>query len=229
VTESATRVVPRKATRGALAFYAVCRFITVGASIIYFPGGVKGKEHLPKTGAYVLAPVHRSYVDWLVVARVTRRRLRYIVKGEVWKSRFVGWLLEALGAFPVHRDAPDREALNQAILALEGGEPLVIFPEGTRRTGRAIVDVREGAAYLALRAGVPVVPVGIFGTEQAMARGKKFPRPARVRIVIGPALVPEDRTNEDGSSRRVARSATHAFSEALTAAIQEAFDEATRG
>ena len=70
-----------------------------------------GAEHLPAEGPFIVAPVHRSYVDWLIVARITRRRLRYIVKEEVWKSKLVGRLLEMLGAFPVNRSGADREAL----------------------------------------------------------------------------------------------------------------------
>ena len=91
-------------TRGDLIVYRVCRSIAVGASRLYFPGTVKGRENLPVGGAYIVAPVHRSYVDWLIVARITRRqRLRYIVKEEVWKSRLIGRLLLACGAFPVNR------------------------------------------------------------------------------------------------------------------------------
>ena len=80
----------------------------------YFPGTVKGRENLPVGGAYIVAPVHRSYVDWLIVARITRRqRLRYIVKEEVWKSKLIGRLLLACGAFPVNRSGADREALQR--------------------------------------------------------------------------------------------------------------------
>ncbi|MCU1489418.1 MAG: cmk, partial [Acidimicrobiaceae bacterium] len=100
----------RPISSGELAFYAVCRFISVGASRIYLPGPVIGAERLPKDAPFILAPTHRSYVDWLVAARVSKRRLRYLVKGEVWKSSFTGRLLELLGAFPVHRGTADRVA-----------------------------------------------------------------------------------------------------------------------
>jgi len=210
--------------RGALALYAVCRVIAVGASRLYLPGPVLGREHLPERGAYVLAPVHRSYLDWLVVARVTRRRLRYLVKGEVWRWRLLGRFLEALGAFPVRRDAADREAFNRALEVLRAGEPLVVFPEGTRRDGPVVGELRDGAAYLALRADVPLVPVGVAGAAEAMPRGARLPRPRRVAIVIAAPIRP------DGQARggRVSRSRTHELTAELRRALQEAFDAAER-
>lgn len=185
-----------------------------------------GAEHLPVTGPYILAPVHRSNVDWLVVARVTRRRLRYLVKGEVWRVRSVGRLLELLGTFPVHRGAADREALSRSLEVLAAGEPLVVFPEGTRGSGPVVGELRDGAAYLALRAGVPVVPVGMSGLERSMPRGARFPRPVRVRIVVGPPLQPVAAPARNEGRARVSRQATHDFSEKVRAAVQEAFDAA---
>jgi len=226
---------PRPPTRGELRLYRACRALSVGLCRLYLPGRVVGAEHLPATGAYVLAPVHRSYVDWLIVARVTKRRLRYIVKAEVWKSKLVGRLLEALGAFPVNRSGADREALERCRAVLAGGEPLVMFPEGTRRSGPVVEDLREGVAYLALRAGVPVVPVGIGGSEQAMPRGSKFPKPRRIAVVVGPPILPAsslsaggDGGTPAGESRRVSRRAMHEFSEQVRAGVQEAFDDARR-
>lgn len=216
----------RPVSRGALVFYGVCRFVAVGLSRLYFPGRVVGAEHLPRSGAYVVAPVHRSYVDWLVVARITRRRLRYLVKGEVWKVKAVGRFLELLGAFPVQRDVPDREAFNRALEVLLVGEPLVVFPEGTRQSGPTVGELREGAAYLALRAGVPIVPIGIAGTDRAMPKGARLPRPARVAIVIGAPLGATRDPDAPGRQGRVPRSVTRGLTEELRAGIEGACAEA---
>lgn len=220
---------PHPATGGELALYRVCRLLAVGASRLAFPGRVLGREHLPESGAYILAPVHRSYLDWLLVARVTNRRLRYIVKAEVWKSKVVGRLLEALGAFPVNRSGADREALERSLAVLVGGEPLVMFPEGTRRSGPTVAELREGVAYLALRAGVPVVPVGIGGSEKAMPRGSALPRPRRVDLVIGEPLHPPPAGEGAGGAGRrvpVSRRAMRELSEEVRERIQACFEEA---
>ncbi len=210
---------------GELAFYRVCRAIAVGASHLYFPGPVLGRRELPR-GPFILAPTHRSYVDWLIAARVTRRRLRYLVKEEVWRSRVAGRLLEALGASPVARNSADRQAITHALGVLRDGEPIVVFPEGTRRRGPAVADIQEGAAYLALRAGVPIVPVALGGSERAMPRGSTLPRPTRVRILVGEAIDPAAFLPGAGSGGRVPRVATHALTEHLRQRLQELLDAA---
>lgn len=201
-------------TRGDLIVYRVCRSIAVGASQLYFPGTVKGRENLPVGGAYIVAPVHRSYVDWLIVARITRRqRLRYIVKEEVWKSKLIGRLLLACGAFPVNRSGADREALQRCHAVLAGGEPLVMFPEGTRRSGPEVQVLKDGVAYLSLRANVPVVPVGIGGAERAMPRvvvstpeaGEHRDRTADPRHEPGPTAQP----GQDRGPGGIAQAGSH--------------------
>jgi 1-acyl-sn-glycerol-3-phosphate acyltransferase len=180
----------------------------VGLSRVYFPGRVVGRANLPAEGAYLLAPVHRSYVDWLIVGRVTRRRrLRFIAKAEIWNSKIAGRLLETLGVFPVNRSGADREALERCRSVLAGGEPLVMFPEGTRRSGPVVTDLREGVAYLAVRAGVPVVPVGIGGSERAMPRGAAIPRPRRVQVVVGVPVWPPRDSGAGSSGAAAGRSA----------------------
>ncbi|MGO9910158.1 MAG: lysophospholipid acyltransferase family protein [Acidimicrobiales bacterium] len=229
---------PRPPTRGELRLYRFCRAVAVGVSRLFFPGRVLGQENLPATGAFILAPVHRSYLDWLLVARVTnKRRLRFIAKAEIWKSKLIGRFIEANGAFPVHRSGADREALERCRSVLAGGEPLVMFPEGTRRSGPKVEDLREGVAYLALRAGVPVVPVGIGGSERAMPRGSAIPKPRRIDLVIGQPILPPqhvepepatagDEASGTRSRARVSRRAMKEFSDQLGDAIQVVFDEA---
>jgi 1-acyl-sn-glycerol-3-phosphate acyltransferase len=226
----ARRPVPGHGWR--LVLYRVCWEIAVGLSRLYFPGGVDGRENLPAEGPYVLAPVHRSYVDWLVVARVTRRRLRYIAKDSLWKSKQLGWFIELLGAFPVHRGTADREAFHKCLEVLEAGEPLVLFPEGTRRSGPVVEHVLDGAAYLALRAEAPIVPVGIGGSERRMPKGSALPRPGRIHIVVGEPIHPREwasaksakSTSQPGG--RVSRSATRALSGAVRWHMQACFDQA---
>lgn len=213
----------RPATRSELWFYAFCRAIVVGLSHLVFVGGVIGKENIPRRGAFILAPIHRSYIDWFISARVSRRRLRFLVKGEVWKVKLAGRLLELLGAFPVQRGAADRDALKRALEVLKAGEPLVVFPEGTRGFGSHVGDIREGAAYLALRAGVPVVPVGMAGVERAMPRGSVFVRPARVVVAVGPPIntAVEHRDNESAMAR-VPRALTASLTEEIRLGMEHA-------
>lgn len=239
-TSSGGLVAGRPIRRSELLLYALCRMIVVGVGALFFPGPVVDAENIPAHGPYILAPVHRSNLDWLVVARLTRRRMRYLAKGGIWKVRAVGRFIELLGAFPVNRGAADRESLATALSVLAGGEPLVLFPEGTRRSGPRVEDVRDGAAYLALRAGVPIVPVGLAGTEEAMPRGRAFPRPGRVVLVVGTPILPQpiepggasssSATGNPAAHRprptHVPRAALRATTEELVAALQSCLDRA---
>ena len=200
--------------------YSFVRAILHGILRPYTRLTFEGKERVPATGAFVLAPVHRSFADFALVAFATRRRMRFMAKDSLWNNKLLARFLDAVGAFPVHRGTVDRQTLRTSIEVLQGGEPLVIFPEGTRRSGPVVENLFEGAAYVAARAGVPIVPVGIGGSERMMQKGKKLPRPTKVHIVIGEPIPPP------ASEGRAARSAVHGVTERLEKEIQALFDAA---
>jgi 1-acyl-sn-glycerol-3-phosphate acyltransferase len=202
--------------------YALCRFISVGLSRVLFPGPVIGRENLPRAGAYVIAPIHRSHLDFLIVARISRRRFRYLAKAEVWRFARLGRFIERLGALPVHRESTDRDSFNRSLAVLLGGEPLMVFPEGTRGNGPLIGELHEGAAYLALRAGVPLVPIGLAGTERALSRRRHFPRPSRVVVVIGETVTRPAGSVGNRVPRALVRSITTELSDAIQAASEDA-------
>jgi 1-acyl-sn-glycerol-3-phosphate acyltransferase len=207
--------------RASRAFYQFARAIVVGFAYTWNRARVEGRERVPAHGPFVLAPVHRSNMDTIYAATVTRRRLRYMGKHTLWKGPFFSWLLSALGGFPVVRGTADREALNRCVEVLEGGEPLVLFPEGERKSGPTVQPLFDGAVYIAARAGVPIVPVGIGGSEAAMPKGTRLIRPSRVHVIVGQ---PIDVRGGDGG--RVPRSAVREASEQLHARLQQLFDEA---
>lgn len=183
---------------------------------------VVGRENVPKDGAFILAPVHRSYLDTIFAAYLTRRRVRFMAKEEIFAKAWSAKLFASLGGFPVKRGTPDREALRLCEQVLAGGEPLALFPEGTRRSGPVVEDIFSGAAFVALRAGVPVVPVGIGGSEKAMAPGDKVVHPARIGIVVGKPIWPPP----PGPSGRVPRNAVDELTTRLQKELQAAYDEA---
>lgn len=210
-------------TRGSIIAYKILRSIVVGISVGYTRTKIVGKHNIPKQGAFVLAPIHRSNIDTPLAAAVSSRRLRFMGKDSLWKIAPIGWLLSALGAFPVTRGTADREALKRCIAVLEMGEPLVLFPEGTRQSGPVVMPLFDGAAYVAVKAGVPIIPLGIGGSEKVMPKGKKMIYPKKCVLVIGePINAPID------ESGRVPRSAVKELTEQLTTEIQRLFDEAQR-
>lgn len=208
---------------GSIIAYKILRGIVVGICIGYTRTKVIGRHNIPRQGAFVLAPIHRSNIDTPLAAAVSSRRLRFMGKDSLWKFAPIGWLLSALGAFPVTRGTADREALKRCIAVLEMGEPLVLFPEGTRQSGPMVMPLFDGAAYIAVKAGVPIIPLGIGGSEKVMPKGKKMIYPKKCVLVIGePITAPVD------ESGRVARSAVKELTEQLTTELQRLFDEAQR-
>ena len=207
--------------RASLALYAVVRAVVVAWCRLWFRTTVEGAEHVPTSGAYVLAPVHRSNIDSPLAACITRQRLRYMGKDSMWKVGAAGWFFSAMGGFPVTRGTADREALKRCIEVLEAGEPLVIFPEGERKSGPLVQPLFDGAAYVATKCQVPIVPVGIGGSERAMPKGSSWIRPTKVHLVVGRPLMPE--AAEGG---RAPRRAVSALSDDLHRSLQALFDAA---
>jgi 1-acyl-sn-glycerol-3-phosphate acyltransferase len=208
--------------RLSLAWYWLARGAVEVFCRVWFRVEIKGRDQVPSSGPYVIAPVHRSIVDTLLAGCLTRRRIRFMGKDSLWKYRWAGSFFSSLGAFPVHRGTPDREALRRCEEALRGGEPVVLFPEGTRQSGPKVQPLFEGAAFVAARAGVPILPVGIGGSEWAMTKGKKRIRPVKVAMVVGAPIPAPDRP----PGARVPRRVVAETSEALHKELQALFDEA---
>lgn len=190
----------------------------------YFRLEIHGRERMPSHGPFVLAPVHRSNLDFILVSALTRTRMRYMGKASIWKWRWGGKFVAMLGAFPVHRGSADREALRACLEVIENGEPLVMFPEGTRRSGPLVENLFDGPAYVAARTGAPLVPVGIGGSDKAMPVGSKLIRPHKIVLLVGEPIAPPP---GDGSGR-VRRRVVRELTEQLRASVQALYDEARR-
>ena len=206
---------------GSRSFYQFIRFLVVAICRTYCRMNVSGQENIPAVGPFILAPIHRSYVDTPIASGCTRRRMRFMGKDSMWKHQPLNWMLSALGAFPVTRGSADREAIMRAIQVLKSGEPLVLFPEGERKSGPVVHPLMDGAAYVACKAGVSIIPVGIGGSERVMGKGAKFIYPKKLVVIIGkPIPVP---ASVDG---RMPRSAVKEVTTQLHEQLQQLFDEA---
>jgi 1-acyl-sn-glycerol-3-phosphate acyltransferase len=154
--------------------------------LIYLRMDRFGREHIPREGPAIIASNHRSFFDPFVIGTMARRPLYYVAKEELFSNRLLGWLLSALGAFPVRRGAGDQDTIVTAKALLARGEIVLIFPEGTRTRPGPLGTPHRGVGRLALETGVPVVPLAIIGTE-AIRRGWRI-RPHKVRLRAGSPL-----------------------------------------
>jgi len=186
-------------------------------SLVLFRPTVIGAENIPLDGPVLIAPIHRSNVDFAFTLFISPRKVFFMAKDSLWRFGPLGALLEKLGAFPVKRGSADRESMSLAEECLRQGRALVLFPEGTRKEGLAVEPLHDGAMFIASRTGAKVVPVGIGGSEKAMPKGTKFPRPAKIRIVVGEPIDPP------ASEGRVSRSLIATKSEELRSALEQVY------
>jgi 1-acyl-sn-glycerol-3-phosphate acyltransferase len=153
--------------------------------ILYFRMRRNGREHVP-AGPVLLAANHRSFLDPFMIGCCVPRPIYFVAKRELFDRRVAGWILNALGAFPIKRGEADGESMETARLLLERGEAVVIFPEGTRHRSGPLHKPKRGVGRLALQTGAPIVPIAVKGTERAR-RGWRI-RPVRVDLRFGPPL-----------------------------------------
>ena len=204
-------------TKGQRVVFEMTRLLVVPLISGFFRVRYVGLENVPKNGAFILAPSHRSNVDFILLPGVTKRRMRFLGKDSIWKYRIFGSFFDSLGGIPVRRGTTDRESMRICSAVLSQGEPLVIFPEGTRKAGSVIEELFDGAAFLASKHAVPIVPVGIGGSDKAMPKGAKLPRRVHLTVIVGePIAAPV-------GGRSAIRSTTYE----LRSEIQRLFDHAS--
>jgi 1-acyl-sn-glycerol-3-phosphate acyltransferase len=203
-------------------FYRIVQPIVTAICRVLWRVRLVGEKNLPRDGGFILAPSHRSMMDIPFAAIVTKRRIRFMGKKSVFAVPVVGTIFSWLGGFPVARDGTDRKAVRDSVEMLRAGEVLCVFPEGTRQNGPKIQPLQPGAAYLSMRAGVPVIPIGMAGTEEILRASKApIPRFGRVAVVVGQPIMPEELTGT-----LVPRDRVDASSARLADEMQLVFDDA---
>lgn len=149
--------------------------------LFLLPVRVEGREHLPRTGGFMLVSNHISWIDPPWIEFVLDRPVRYMAKRELFEIFVLGWLLRAVGVFPIARASPDRRALTTALELLALGQIVGVFPEGHRSDDGRLIRAHPGVVFLARRSGALVVPVGISGSREARL-GRFWRRDVTVRF-----------------------------------------------
>lgn len=170
--------------------YELLRVIALPIFAIAIRLTLRGRYNLPRRGPYIIVANHLSWMDIPLIPAYIPGKVIYMAKEELFYGR-VGWLVRFLGAFPVKRGEGDRQALRAADDLLKRGKVLIIFPEGTRSKTQMMGKAHSGIGMIALRAGVPVVPVAIWGSENAL---RKFG--ARVTVSYGEPMVFKPKGNK---------------------------------
>jgi len=177
-------------------FYWLMKYIVVGPIVkAIFRPWIVGAEHIPPTGAAILASNHLSVSDSIFLPLMIERPMTFLAKAEYFTGRGLKgwatkWFMKGTGQIPIDRSggSASEAALNTALQVLGRGDLLGIYPEGTRSPDGILYRGRTGIARMALEAKVPVIPVVMVDTDTMMPIGTTIPRVVRVGVVIGEPL-----------------------------------------
>ena len=206
--------------------YAFLRWLMRFLMRVYLVGlfRAEGLDNVPRTGPLIVCPNHSGTLDPPMVPAFTPRSDTWsMAKSEYFLRPVIRWLFTRYHAFPVVRHSADRAALKRSFDLLKAGHALIIYPEGTRVESGQLTEPEPGAGFIAQKAGCPVLPVGLTGTNECLPKGAKWPRRTRVKITFGkPFLVQQKRA--DGT-----RVTHQEASDAIMIAIAELLSPEQRG
>jgi 1-acyl-sn-glycerol-3-phosphate acyltransferase len=153
-----------------------------------------GEANVPAHGGVLYCPNHLSDADPVAIFVTVPRRAWFVGKSELFAIPLLGWFFAHFQGFPIKRDSADRAALRRIEMLLKAGQTVVLFPEGRLSETGHLGRIQPGAALLSLRAGVPIVPVGLQNTNGVLPYGKLWPRfsPRSVQVTFGPPIFPKD-------------------------------------
>ncbi|MER7716033.1 lysophospholipid acyltransferase family protein [Streptomyces flaveolus] len=177
-------------------FYYVLKYVLLGPLLrLVFRPRIEGLDHVPDSGAAIVAGNHLSFSDHFLMPAVLRRRITFLAKAEYFtgpglKGRLTAFFFRSAGQIPVDRSGKEagQAAIREGLGVLGRGELLGIYPEGTRSHDGRLYKGKVGVAVMALRAGVPVVPCAMIGTFEAQPPGRKIPKVHPVVIRFGEPL-----------------------------------------
>ncbi len=164
-------------------YWITCFFLRIICRI-FFDYKSYGMENLPQKGSFIIASNHVSHLDPIAAGAFIKRRINYIGKKELFTGGFWRWYMPMIRVVCLDRDAPAK-GMREVITLIKKGYPIFIFPEGTRGDGKFFLEPEPGAAYLAVKHNLPVVPVYIKGTDAAMPKGAHYVKRHPVRVYYG--------------------------------------------
>jgi 1-acyl-sn-glycerol-3-phosphate acyltransferase len=176
------------------------RFARGWARTILFMAGISVRvlhpEKLRREGGFVIVANHESFCDILVLLAVLPMQVRFLAKRSIFRVPVLGWSIAAAGFIPVDRGERARTtaAVEAALRRLEHGRSVVLFPEETRSSTGELLPFKKGAALLALRSRLPVLPVGLGGTLRILPRGSLRIERGAVAVAVGDPIAAEAQT-----------------------------------
>ena len=181
-----------------LVFYHLFKWSVVSPMLhTYFRGRIYGAEQVPQQGPLVVVSNHASDFDPPLVSCCVRRPVAYMAKEELFRIPIFKQAIELYGAYPVKRGTADRSAIRSAMDRLEAGWAIGVFLQGTRTLDGRITAPKLGAALIAAKTQVPLLPISLWGTEAILRRGTALPRPVPIAARIGAPIPAPSSTDRE--------------------------------
>ena len=175
-----------------LVWYRLWQQVARVLFVLVFGLRVHHRRRFPRTGGVLVVANHQSYLDPILAAVGMPRAFHPMARESLFRFAPFRWLIGSLYAFPVRRGTADLAAVKEALRRLKAGGVVLVFPEGTRTRDGSIGPMHGGPAAIAARAGVPIVPMVIDGAFEAWPRTRRLPRPQRIRVACGWAVLAGD-------------------------------------
>ena len=179
--------------------YAFAHIVLNPIFKILFRWEVKGKENIPQKGGVILAAHHESYLDPAIAGTASPRQIYFLAREELFQLGFFSWIIKRLNTIPISREQLQIGAFKKSLEILKKGKVLLLFPEGTRSPAGIISEGEKGVGLIASYANVPVIPVLIKGSGQALPKNRKWITSHKIFVVFGKPLY---FANLDSESRK---------------------------
>ena len=160
-------------------------------ALVVFRARRGGIDLIPATGAALFCSNHQSFLDPMLIGAASPRRLNYLARDTLFKSRFFGWLIRWYDSIPIDRTGMGISGIKETLRRLKREQAVVVFPEGTRTRDGEIASLKPGFCAIARRGKATLVPIGIEGAFDAWPRGQKWPKTKPIRIEFGEPIPPE--------------------------------------
>ena len=190
-------------------FYAFFHLIFFIIAKLFFRIKVVGHSNIPKKGGVIIASNHVSYLDPPFIGCVIRRKVNSMARDDLFRNPVFAWIIRKWKAFPVKRGSGDRGALKEAVKRLKNGEPVLLFPEGTRSRDGRLGKGMPGVGLIVDLAAVPVVPAFIKGLEEVLPRNSKMIRFKKVTIVFGKPIDFTEMIEKSRGDKKIFNNITH--------------------
>jgi len=168
--------------------HVMCRLLAAGLCQIR----CNGRENVPRSGAVLVLSNHQSLFDPVLVGLACDRRLNFLARDTLFRSKLFGWLIRSLDAVPIDREGLGLGGIKETLRRLKRDEMVLIFPEGRRTNDGNLARLKPGFCALARRGNSAVLPIAIDGAFDAWPRWRPLPRRACIHIEFGPAIRPEE-------------------------------------